>query len=76
MIGRLEKTVIDCPEPRALAEFYCQVLGMRVNEDLGDWVVIGSGPACASLPSSGLATGFRRAGLIRRTPSRCTWTFA
>ena len=26
MIGRLEKTVIDCPDPRALAEFYCQVL--------------------------------------------------
>ena len=31
VIGRLEKTVIDCPDPRALAEFYCQVLGMRVN---------------------------------------------
>ena len=41
MIGRLEKTVIDCPDPRALAEFYCQLLGMRVNEDIGDWVVIG-----------------------------------
>jgi catechol 2,3-dioxygenase-like lactoylglutathione lyase family enzyme len=27
-------TVIDCPDPRALAEFYCQVLGMRVNEDI------------------------------------------
>jgi hypothetical protein len=26
VIGRLEKTVIDCPDPRALAEFYCQVL--------------------------------------------------
>jgi catechol 2,3-dioxygenase-like lactoylglutathione lyase family enzyme len=44
MIGRLEKTVIDCPDPRALAEFYCAVLGMRVNEDLGDWVVIGVAP--------------------------------
>jgi hypothetical protein len=22
VIGRLEKTVIDCPDPRALAEFY------------------------------------------------------
>jgi hypothetical protein len=31
VIGRLEKTVTDCPDPRALAEFYCQVLGMRVN---------------------------------------------
>lgn len=44
MIGRLEKTVIDCPDPRALAAFYCQVLGMRVNEDSDDWVVIGSDP--------------------------------
>jgi hypothetical protein len=29
MIGQLEKTVIDCPDPRALAEFYAEVLGMR-----------------------------------------------
>lgn len=44
MIGRLEKTVIDCPDPRALAAFYCQVLGMRINEDIDGWVVIGSEP--------------------------------
>jgi catechol 2,3-dioxygenase-like lactoylglutathione lyase family enzyme len=44
VIGRLEKTVIDCPDPRALAGFYCQVLGMEVNEDTGDWVVVGSAP--------------------------------
>ena len=25
VIGRYEKTVIDCPDPRALAKFYCQV---------------------------------------------------
>lgn len=49
MIGRLEKTVIDCPDPRALAEFYCQVLGMRVNEDIGDWVVIGLEPGLRQL---------------------------
>lgn len=36
--------MIDCPDPRALAEFYCQVLGMRINENIGGWVVIGSGP--------------------------------
>lgn len=36
VIGRLEKTVIDCPDPHALAGFYCQVLGMRINEDTGD----------------------------------------
>ena len=38
MIGRLERTVIDCPDPRALAGFYCQVLGMAVNEDIDGWV--------------------------------------
>jgi len=42
-IGRLEKTVFDCPDPRALAEFYAAVLGMQVNEDRDDWVVIGRG---------------------------------
>ena len=48
MIGRLEKTVFDCPEPRALAAFYAEVLGMRVNEDTdGDWVVIGREPGTA-----------------------------
>ena len=43
MIGRLEKTVLDCPDPRALARFYADLLGMRINEDDGDgaWVVIG-----------------------------------
>ncbi len=44
MIGRLEKTVLDCPDPRALAAFYTDVLGMRINEDSNDWVVIGLAP--------------------------------
>jgi catechol 2,3-dioxygenase-like lactoylglutathione lyase family enzyme len=43
LIGRLEKTVLDCPDPRALARFYAELLGWRINEDHkdGDWVVIG-----------------------------------
>jgi catechol 2,3-dioxygenase-like lactoylglutathione lyase family enzyme len=41
MIGRLEKTVLDCPDPHALAAFYAKVLGMQVTEDSADWVVIG-----------------------------------
>ena len=49
VIGHLEKTVIDCPDPRALAGFYCQVLGMRVNEDIEGWVVIGSAPGLRQL---------------------------
>jgi catechol 2,3-dioxygenase-like lactoylglutathione lyase family enzyme len=42
VIGRLEKTVLDCPDPRALGAFYAEILGMRINEDTdGRWVVIG-----------------------------------
>lgn len=41
--------MFDCPDPRALAAFYCQVLGMRINEDSGDWVVIGSSPGLRQL---------------------------
>ena len=37
-------TVIDCPDPCCLARFYCQVLGMRVDEDIDGRVVICSGP--------------------------------
>jgi catechol 2,3-dioxygenase-like lactoylglutathione lyase family enzyme len=44
MIGRIEKTVIDCPDPRSLASFYAAMLGMRINEDDEDWVVIGIEP--------------------------------
>ncbi len=44
MIGRLEKTVIDCPDPRVLGSFYAQVLGMEVLEDDAAWVVIGRAP--------------------------------
>jgi catechol 2,3-dioxygenase-like lactoylglutathione lyase family enzyme len=44
VIGRLEKTVLDCPEPRALAGFYAEILGMQVTQDDGDWVVIGREP--------------------------------
>jgi catechol 2,3-dioxygenase-like lactoylglutathione lyase family enzyme len=40
MIGRLESVVIDCPDPRALARFYCELLGMHTVFDDGDWVTI------------------------------------
>jgi catechol 2,3-dioxygenase-like lactoylglutathione lyase family enzyme len=49
MIGRLEKTVLDCPDPRGLAAFYAEALGMRVNEDSDDWVVIGVEPGARQL---------------------------
>jgi hypothetical protein len=39
LIGRLEGTVLDCPDPRALAASYAELLGMRVDEDheYGAW---------------------------------------
>jgi hypothetical protein len=50
LIGRLEKSVLDCPDPRALATFYGEILGMGVNEDAdGDWVVIGREPGYREL---------------------------
>jgi len=68
--------VIDFPDPCALAEFYCQVPGMRLSEDTGGWVVIGLEPASGSWSSSGSPNGFRHAGLTRSIPSSCTSTFA
>jgi hypothetical protein len=50
VIGRLEKTVLDCPDPRELAALYGEILGMRVNEDTdGEWVVIGREPGMREL---------------------------
>jgi catechol 2,3-dioxygenase-like lactoylglutathione lyase family enzyme len=49
MIGRLEKTVLDCPDPRSLADFYAAMLGMVVNEESDDWVVIGLEPGLRQL---------------------------
>jgi catechol 2,3-dioxygenase-like lactoylglutathione lyase family enzyme len=40
MIGHLHTTVIDCPDPRGLAHFYCGVLGMWVDHASDDWVTI------------------------------------
>lgn len=43
-IGQLHGVVIDCADPRALASFYEELLGMqRVQDDAG-WVVIGTSP--------------------------------
>lgn len=44
MIGKLRSVVIDCPDPRALAAFYSELLGLPVTYDEEDeWVVIGGG---------------------------------
>ena len=41
--------MIDCRDPLDLARFYCRVLGMRVNENIDGWVVIGSEPGLREL---------------------------
>ncbi|MEV5386070.1 VOC family protein [Streptomyces sp. NPDC052721] len=39
-LAKLGVVVLDCPDPRALAGFYAEVLGGTVEEDAGDstWV--------------------------------------
>jgi catechol 2,3-dioxygenase-like lactoylglutathione lyase family enzyme len=44
MIGKLRSVVIDCPDPRALAGFYSELLGLPVTYDEDEWMVIGGGP--------------------------------
>jgi catechol 2,3-dioxygenase-like lactoylglutathione lyase family enzyme len=46
MIGQLRSTVIDCPDPRALAAFYSELLGVPLAEGNSDddWVVLGGPP--------------------------------
>ena len=39
-IGRLHHVVIDCPDPRALAAFYSELLGLEISHDSDDWVVL------------------------------------
>lgn len=50
MIGRLHHLVFDCPDPRASATFYSQLLSEPVTYDSDDWVVV-----AADGSSSGLA---------------------
>jgi catechol 2,3-dioxygenase-like lactoylglutathione lyase family enzyme len=59
MIGRLRSTVIDCPDPRALAAFYSELLGMHVVVDEDDWVKIRN-------DSDAPAIAFQKAPELRR----------
>ncbi len=38
MMGKLSVIVIDCPDPKGLAEFYSQVLGKPITGVEDDWV--------------------------------------
>jgi catechol 2,3-dioxygenase-like lactoylglutathione lyase family enzyme len=41
MIGRIHSTVLDCPDPIALARFYAEVTGLPVHVNDPDWASIG-----------------------------------
>ena len=50
VIGRMHHLVLDCPDPRTLAQFYSQLLGDPITYDSEDWVVVST-----SSQASGLA---------------------
>jgi len=54
-VGRFDTVVIDCPDPRALAEFYAGLLGQEIADDGNDsWQsLLGDG--------SGVTLAFQRA---------------
>ena len=37
-IARFSLVALDCPAPRALAEFYAAITGWEIDRDDGDWV--------------------------------------
>jgi catechol 2,3-dioxygenase-like lactoylglutathione lyase family enzyme len=39
-LARIRSVVLDCPDPKALAEFYRGVLGGQVTSVEDDWVVL------------------------------------
>ena len=45
MIARMGIVVLDCPDPRALADFYAEVTGwqVQVTESGREWVELGDG---------------------------------
>jgi catechol 2,3-dioxygenase-like lactoylglutathione lyase family enzyme len=53
MIGRMYEIVIDCPDPKALADFYAEILGFDVIYADDDWVTVGQ--------NEGVRLGFQRA---------------
>jgi len=42
-IARLRSTVLDCPEPLKLAEFYAALVGWQVTSVEDEWVVVSDG---------------------------------
>ena len=54
-VGRFDTVVLDCPDPRALAEFYADLLGQEIDDDGDDaWQSL-------SGDGSGVSLAFQRA---------------
>ncbi|MEU4832872.1 VOC family protein [Streptosporangium sp. NPDC023615] len=44
-IAQFRSIVLDCPDPKRLADFYGALLGWKVDDSRDDWVVVtGDGP--------------------------------
>ncbi|MGW0135820.1 VOC family protein [Streptomyces sp. NPDC003299] len=54
-VARLRSVVVDCPDPRALARFYAEIIGGRPDDQDLDWVVLpmGDGPRLVFQRSEG-----------------------
>lgn len=42
-IAKFRTVVVDCPDPRALADFYAALLGWPITSVEDDWVVVSDG---------------------------------
>ncbi|MGR6916033.1 VOC family protein [[Actinomadura] parvosata] len=57
-IAEFRTVVLDCPDPRGLAEFYSRLLGWPVTSVEDDWVVVSDGGPPKRLAFQ-LAPGYR-----------------
>jgi hypothetical protein len=64
MTSRLTEVVVDCRDPRTLAQFWCEVLDYHVVYDHGDWLEIGPWEVGAEPPVEDLRRAARPATLL------------
>lgn len=58
-IARFSLVALDCPDPRALAEFYAALTGWEIERDDGDWVQLGHNTTGGATLAFQLAPGHR-----------------
>lgn len=74
MTGRLHHVIIDCPDPAALAAFYCELLGLPITWQEEDFVVISRDSTTPGITFQLAPTTSHRSGRTRPGRSRCTST--